>query len=268
MSLVAVGFSLIFWGFDAGTWQHSFEVSGSSLTTLGFSAPIGAGRVWLSIIEAIIGLGLVALLITYLPTIYAARHSHEKGIMMMRPFAGTPASAVRMILALQRVGVIENDELWRMAANWVLELDQTHTDFPALCYFPEAISKQSWVATTGCILDGAAFHFGRLRCRPQRFRPGVVQGSVARFTYGIPALGHIARAANLPVETTRQSRISLTRPLTESARFDPQGRVRFGPRPVGARFCPSRAPRNVENVGDASPRCVLATTAPYEGWLD
>ncbi len=180
MSLVAVGFSLIFWGFDAGTWQHSFEISGSSLTTLGFSAPTGAGRVWLSIIEAIIGLGLVALLITYLPTIYAARHSREKGIMMMRPFAGTPAAAVRMILALQRVGIIENDELWRMAANWVLELDQTHTDFPALCYFPESISKQSWVATTGCVLDGAALILAASGVDRERFRPGVVQGSVAR----------------------------------------------------------------------------------------
>ena len=202
MSLVAVGFSLIFWGFDAGTWQHSFEVSGSSLTTLGFSAPMGAGRVWLSIIEAIIGLGLVALLIAYLPTIYAARHSREKGIMMMRPFAGTPASAVRMILALQRVGVIEHDELWRMAANWVLELDQTHTDFPALCYFPESLSKQSWVATTGCVLDGAALILAASGVDRDASDLGSSKGPLLALTYGIPALGHIARAANLPVEAT------------------------------------------------------------------
>ncbi len=41
-------------------------------------------------VEAIIGLGLVALLISYLPTIYAAHHEREKGIATLRPFAGTP----------------------------------------------------------------------------------------------------------------------------------------------------------------------------------
>ena len=41
MLAVIIGFTLIFWGADAGTWQKSFEVSGSSVTTLGFSAPIG-----------------------------------------------------------------------------------------------------------------------------------------------------------------------------------------------------------------------------------
>ena len=213
MSLVAVGFSLIFWGFDAGTWQHSFEVSGSSLTTLGFSAPMGAGRVWLSITEAIIGLGLVALLITYLPTIYAARHSREKGIMMMRPFAGTPASPVRMILALQRVGVIDNDDLWRMAANWLLELDQTHTDFPALCYFPESISKQSWVATTGCVLDAAALMLAASDVDRHASDLGSSKGPLLALTYGMPALGHIAQGSQPPRRGHRDRRRSPRRAL-------------------------------------------------------
>ena len=67
MLTVIIGFTVIFWGTGAGTWQKSFEVSGSSVTTLGFSAPSGSLRTWISFVEAIIGLGLVALLISYLP---------------------------------------------------------------------------------------------------------------------------------------------------------------------------------------------------------
>jgi hypothetical protein len=200
MSLVAVGFALIFWGFAAGTWEHSFEVSGSSLTTLGFAAPVGAGRVWLSITEAIIGLGLVALLITYLPTIYAAHHSREKGIMMLRPFAGAPATSVDLILSWQRLGIIDSDEQWRMAANWLLELDQTHTDFPALCYFPESVREQSWVASAGCVLDAAALLLAASGVDRDAVDLTSSRGPLLALTFGIPALGHIGIAANLPLE--------------------------------------------------------------------
>ena len=219
MSLVTVGFSLIFWGFDTGTWQHSFEVSGSSLTTLGFAAPTGTGRVWLSITEAILGLGLVALLITYLPTIYAAHHAREKGIMLMRPFAGTPASPVDMLLVLDRLGTIDNDELWRMAANWILELDQTHSDFPALCYFPESAPEQSWVASVGCVLDGAALLLATAAIDPDQRDVSASKGPLLFLTYGIPALGHIGRAANLPLE------ISDTVPVLLGTSSDHSGEI-------------------------------------------
>ena len=79
MISVTIAFSLIFWGIKTGTLGHSFEVSGSSLFTLGFAEPAGNARIWLTFVEATIGLGLVALLISYLPTIYSAHHQRRKG---------------------------------------------------------------------------------------------------------------------------------------------------------------------------------------------
>jgi len=90
MIVVTTGFSFINWGTGKESPLRAFEVSGSSLFTLGFAEPNGVGRIWLSFIEATIGLGLVALLIGYLPTIYAAHHEREKGINVLRPFAGAP----------------------------------------------------------------------------------------------------------------------------------------------------------------------------------
>ena len=38
----------------------------------------------------------------------------------------------------------------------MLDLEQTHTAFPILSYFPETHIDHSWVATVGTLLDAAA----------------------------------------------------------------------------------------------------------------
>ncbi|HEY4929225.1 MAG TPA: hypothetical protein VIH95_08730 [Acidimicrobiales bacterium] len=199
MLAVIIGFTLIFWGADAGTWQKSFEVSGSSVTTLGFSPPSGSLRTWISFVEAIIGLGLVALLISYLPTIYAAHHDREKGIRTLRPFAGTPPSGVALLLNLSRFHSVDNPDLWRTASSWLLELDQTHCSFPALCYFPESDDTQSWVATVGALLDAGAL---LLSANPIQWTDATTiehQGAMIVLANGVPTIIEIGRAAGLPI---------------------------------------------------------------------
>lgn len=199
MLSVAVAFTFIFWGIGSGTVAHSFELSGSSLTTLGFSKPDGSARIWLTFIEAIIGLGLVALLIGYLPTIYSAYAGREKGMNALRPFAGTPPSPVTLVQTLHRSGALDNVGVWRAAADWLLTIDQTHTSFPALCYFPDA-PDQSWVASLGSLLDGAALLLSGAEFLIDKDPSPEVKGPTLAIAYGIPAIGRIARAIGLPVE--------------------------------------------------------------------
>jgi hypothetical protein len=200
MVSVIVGFSFIFWGADAGTWQRSFEISGSSVTTLGFAAPNGSPRTWITFVEAIIGLGLVALLISYLPTIYAAHHDREKGIRTLRPFAGTPPSGVDLILNLNRFDALDDPDFWRAASSWLLELDQTHCSFPALCYFPESDENQAWVASIGTLLDAGAL---LLSANPIEWSdPSTIQhrGAMMVLANGVPTVIEIGRAAGLPID--------------------------------------------------------------------
>ena len=199
MLAVITGFTFIFWGAGAGTWQKSFEVSGSSVTTLGFSAPSGSLRTWISFVEAIIGLGLVALLISYLPTIYAAHHDREKGIRTLKPFAGTPASAVGLLYNLDRFHALDNADLWRTASAWLLELDQTHSAFPALCYFPESDDTQSWVATVGSLLDAGARLLSAGPIRLTGTTTIAHQGPMIVLANGVPTVNDIGRAAGLPI---------------------------------------------------------------------
>jgi len=199
MVAVIIGFTFIFWGCDAGTWQKSFEISGSSVTTLGFSAPTGSLRTWISFVEAIIGLGLVALLISYLPTIYAAHHDREKGIRALRPFAGTPPSGTGLLLTLDGFQALDNDDVWRTASEWLLELDQTHCSFPALCYFPESDDTQSWVATVGSLLDAGALLLSADPIERGDATAVKHQGAMIVLANGVPTVIEIGRAAGLPI---------------------------------------------------------------------
>ena len=202
MLLVTFGFSFVFWGISHNqTEQRAFEISGSSLFTLGFAEPAGAARIWLTFVEATIGLGLVALLIGYLPTIYAAHHEREKGMSVLQPFAGTPPSPVALLGTLFRLGALDNPELWRTAANWMLDLDQTHSAFPALCYFPESSPEQSWVASVGSMLDAAAILLSTSDFSTREHASDEIKGPMMALAYGIPALVRIAQSAALPVPT-------------------------------------------------------------------
>jgi len=200
MLAVIVGFGFVFWGVDTGTWQHSFEVSGSSVTTLGFSAPTGSARTWIAFVEAIIGLGLVALLISYLPTIYAAHHDREKGLRTLKPFAGTPASGTDLLLNLNRFHALDNADLWRTASSWLLELDQTHCSFPALCYFPDSDDGQSWVASVGALLDAGALLLSANPVDWDDISSIIHQGPMIVLATGVPTVIEIGRAAALPID--------------------------------------------------------------------
>ena len=76
--LVMIGFTPVHWAIGDLGWLDALQVSGSSLTTLGFlSAEPAPGRL-VEILEALIGLGLVGLLISFLPAIYGAYSEREK----------------------------------------------------------------------------------------------------------------------------------------------------------------------------------------------
>lgn len=82
----------------------------------------------------------------------------------------------------------------------LLELDQTHSAFPALSYFPEASPEQSWVASVGTVLDGAAVLISVSRSTVDEFPADDEKGPMLVLAYGIPAVSRIGRAASLPIE--------------------------------------------------------------------
>ncbi len=199
MILMAIGFSFVFLGIRSHGWQRALEDSMSSLTTLGFSEPSGAARIVIAFVEATIGLGLVALLISYLPTIYSAYNGREKGINLLSPLAGTPPNVSDLLRTLHRTGGLDNQDFWRRQTDWMVEAEQTHTAFPILASFPEARRGLSWVASLGAVLDAAALVVSASEATIGPVLADREKGPLMVLVYGIPAVDRIARAAAVPL---------------------------------------------------------------------
>ncbi len=157
LTLVLAGFSLIFWGTEHAGWGAAFDLSGSSLFTLGFARPEQLDGMVLVFLEAAIGLFLLALLITYLPSIYSAYSRREVGITALEVRAGSPPSAREMIgryWRLERMPQIH--EVWVEWQRWFVDVEETHTSHPAVVFFRSSHPEHSWVTSAGAVLDGAA----------------------------------------------------------------------------------------------------------------
>ncbi len=157
LALVLTGFTLIFWGTERLGWVAAFELSGSSLFTLGFSRPVHLDGMVFVFLEAAIGLFLLALLITYLPSIYSAYSRREVGITALDVRAGSPPSAREMIVRYWRLERMpEIHEVWVEWQRWFVDVEETHTSHPAVIFFRSSHTEHSWVTSAGAVLDGAA----------------------------------------------------------------------------------------------------------------
>ena len=147
----------MFHALGVSTWRNAFIESGSSLFTLGFVRPVDLPTTALAFVEAAIGLGLVALLIAYLPSIYNAFSRRELEVAALAARAGTPPSAIDLLIRQHRIGRLDElDELWWRGREWFAELEETHTSTTALVFFRSPQPDRSWVTAAGVVLDAAA----------------------------------------------------------------------------------------------------------------
>jgi hypothetical protein len=157
LALVLTGYTGMFWATDTPDWNEALRVSGSSLLTLGFATPTDLPGVLLAYSEATIGLILVALLIAYLPTMYAAFSRREAPVNLLEVRAGSPPSAVEMLLRFHRIhGLDRLSEQWKTWESWFVEIEESHTSLAALVFFRSPQPEHSWVTAAGAVLDAAA----------------------------------------------------------------------------------------------------------------
>jgi hypothetical protein len=155
--LISLGYGAMYWALGAGNFLDSFMLSGSSLFTLGFAASQGF---WQSVIvfsEAMLGLIMVALLIAYLPTMYAAFSRREQAVNMLEVRAGNPPSAVEMVLRFGRIhGLDKLGEYWRTWETWFADIEESHSTLAMLVFFRSPRPDISWITAAGAVLDAAS----------------------------------------------------------------------------------------------------------------
>jgi hypothetical protein len=157
VTLVVIGFMPIYWSLGV-TWpREAFEHSGSAVLTLGFASDDRAPVVAATLVQATIGLGLVALLISFLPTMYQLFSRREVLVSQLDVRAGTPPTPVALFRRAELIGWFEElDGFWLDWERWFTEVEESHTSYLALPFFRSPQHGRSWITAAGAVLDTAA----------------------------------------------------------------------------------------------------------------
>ncbi len=155
--LILTGYAAMYWALGVGDLFAVFRLSGSSLFTLGFDISKTPVVTAFAFTEAMLGLMLVGLLIAYLPTMYSAFSRREQVVNMLEVRAGSPPSAVEMLLRFNRIHGLEKlADYWKTWEAWFADVEESHTTLPALVFFRSPRAENSWVTAGGTVLDAAA----------------------------------------------------------------------------------------------------------------
>ncbi|HET6461516.1 MAG TPA: ion channel [Syntrophales bacterium] len=205
------GFALMLWASGSTLMMHTgivgfgtyLYLSGTSLFTLGMgdvtpTTSLGRGLI---ATESGLGLGFLALVISYLPLLNQSFARREMTISLLDSHAGSPPSAMELIRRHIHDG--EVDELrqhlheWE---RWSAELLESHLSYPLLALFRSHHDNQSWLGSLTTILDTCAFTLAGIEdvCKDQ-----------AKFTFAMTrhAIVDIAGIFNRPPTHPEKDRL-------------------------------------------------------------
>jgi hypothetical protein len=155
--IILAGYTVVFVALGIESWDAAYSLSGSSLLTLGIAQPHNPLTTAVVFSEAAIGLIMIALLIAYLPTMYAAFAARESLVTMLEVRAGSPPSAIEMILRYNRIhGLDQLHDMWLDWERWFAALEESHTSLAALAFFRSPLPGHSWITAAGAVLDAAS----------------------------------------------------------------------------------------------------------------
>ena len=175
-----VAYTLMLLPFAHRSVDFALRLSGSSLFTLGFADPAGAAPYGIVFAAAISGLGVIALMIGYMPTLYAAYNRRETLVIMLEALSGKPPWGPEV---LARQQLIRNTSylprLYERWTEWAADISESHTTYQTLIYFRSRYPEQAWPLALLAVLDAAALHLSlNPESAPAEIRPFLRVGYV------------------------------------------------------------------------------------------
>jgi Ion channel len=160
-----VSFAMVQWGFGShvnvvqgpgGFWTDLY-LSGTTLFTLGIGdvTPSGGAARVITVVEAGVGFGFLALVIGYLPVLYQGFSRREVNISLLDARAGSPPTAGELLVRQAR-DMAGLEGLLRDWERWAAELMESHLSYPMLLFFRSQHEHQSWLGALTAILDASA----------------------------------------------------------------------------------------------------------------
>ncbi|HSR23767.1 MAG TPA: ion channel, partial [Candidatus Eisenbacteria bacterium] len=138
---------------DLGT---SLYLAGTALFTIGFGDYVGttAAARALTLAAGATGLGVLAVVVTFLFSLYGAFQRREAAVVTLEAGAGAPPSGVTMLETYAHAGIV--DELAGVFQRWqeaAAEILDSHLAYPVLAYFRSSHDNDSWVSSLGAVMD-------------------------------------------------------------------------------------------------------------------
>ncbi len=162
--LLMFTFALLHWAAGSGitmsgtasTFRTDLYMSGTTFFTLGLgdvTPRTSLARV-ITVAEAGMGFGFLAIVIAYLPTMYGAFSQRELNISLLDARAGSPPTAAELLRRHSHFA--DNGVLTQYLRDWEIwsaQLMESHLSYPVLCYFRSQHDNQSWLAAFTAVLD-------------------------------------------------------------------------------------------------------------------
>jgi hypothetical protein len=164
MCFLVVGYALVFNGLphqftpapqDLGI---SLYFSTASLLSLGVADIVPTGGVVRTLVafEAATGLGLIAVVISFLFSLFTSFQRRETAVVTLDALAGAPPSGVQILEACAQHRMPQQldktfDE-WRV---WSADVLESHLAYPVLIYFRSSHDNEAWINSFGAVMDAA-----------------------------------------------------------------------------------------------------------------
>jgi hypothetical protein len=160
-----VGYGLVLYGLrdelqpvppDLGT---ALYFSASSVLTLGYGDIVAVGMLAriMVVTAAIGGLGTVALVVTFLFSLYGSYQRREVQVVALQAAAGDPPSAVSLLETYAQLELVGRlPDLFDRWERWAVEVLDSHVAYPLLGFFRSSHDNLSWISALGTILDAAS----------------------------------------------------------------------------------------------------------------
>ncbi len=132
--------------------------AGTSLLAIGFGdiVALDPPARLVAVAAAASGLGVVALAISFVFSLFASFQRREALVVTLDQRAGAPPSGVRLLETYARERMVDRlADTFLDWERWAAEVLDSHVSYPILTYFRSTHDNESWVSALGAVLDAA-----------------------------------------------------------------------------------------------------------------
>jgi len=159
-----LGFGCIFLGLQEGLRPMPTDIgtamyyAGASVLTIGYGDIVSVEGLtrFFSISAGVAGLATVAVVLTFLFSLFASFQRRETFVVVLDGRGSAPPSGVSLLETHAKLHLVDDlPRLFESGQTWCAEVLDTHLAYPVLCYFRSSHVDVSWFSALGALLDAA-----------------------------------------------------------------------------------------------------------------